>query len=269
MRNYTKQKLKNTLEIVAIVVLCLASIVLDFIKIPYLKDNLRNALLSKVIQQSCGIGAAIFIMLRLQIKLFGKPTNLLYLIPCLIIAIDNFQFYAYFNGKMQLVNTHPLDFILFGGYCIAVGLFEECIFRGVVFSLLASWFPKNKKGFLWTYVISSVIFGFAHILNGFSLGTLIQVGYTILTGGLFAFCLIKTKNILLCAFIHAVYNFCGLLFETEARLGLGAGVVLDLGTSITMLVVSILVGIFVLYKVFTYTDKERIELYQKLGIFTE
>ena len=269
MDKYAKKKLQSIVQIICIVVLCLASIILDFVKIPYLKDGLRNGLLSKIIQQACGVAAAILIMVRLRIKLFGRPRKLLFLIPCLIIAIDNFQWASFFNGNMRLINTHPLDILLFIGYCMAVGLFEECIFRGVVFSLLASWFPKNKKGFLWTYILSSVIFGLAHILNGFSLGTLVQVGYTILTGGLFAFCLLKTKNIFCCAAVHAVYNFCGLLMGTESALGLGTGVIFDLPTVITMLVVSVLVGGFVLYKVFTYKDKERIELYEKLGIYHE
>lgn len=266
MSHHKKQKIRDSILIISIVLLCTASVVLDFLRIPYLKDALRNGLLSKIIQQTCGCAAAILIMVRLKIRLFSRPEKWLFLIPCLIIAIDNFQFHAFFTGKMQLINTHPLDVILFVGYCMAVGLFEECIFRGIVFSLLAGWFPKNKKGFLLTYVISSVIFGLAHILNGFSIATLIQIGYTILTGGLFAFCLIKTKNIICCAAIHALYNFCGLLFNTESMLGLGAGVVLDGGTMLTMLIVSVLVGGFVLFKVFTYTDEERRKLYQKLGI---
>lgn len=266
MNDAAKQKTKNIIQIICIAVLCVASIVLEFIKFSYLEDGLRNSLLSKLIQQLCGAGAAILIMLRLNMKLFSRPQKCLFLIPCFIIAVDNFQFYAFFQGKMELINTHPLDFLLFIGYCLSVGLFEECIFRGVVFSLLADWLPKNKKGFLWTYVLSSVIFGLAHLLNGFSLATLLQVGYTILTGGLFAFCLIKTKNIICCAAVHAVYNFCGLLFGTESNLGLGAGVVLDLGTAITMLIVSVLVGAFVLYKVFTYTEEERLELYQRLSV---
>lgn len=260
------QKVKDYIEIIAIVLLCGASVALDFLHIPYLKDELQNALLSKIVQQLCGGFAAILIMLRIKIKLFARPQKLLYLIPCFIIAIDNFQFCSFFSGKMQLINTQPLDILLFIGYCLVVGLFEECIFRGVIFSLLAGWFPKNKKGFLLTYIISSVVFGLAHLLNGFSINTLLQVGYTILTGGLFAFCLIKTKNILFCALVHATYNFCGLLFGKESALGLGTGVVFDLGTVLTMLIVSILVGVFVLYKVFTYSEEERIDLYKKLSV---
>ena len=167
---------------------------------------------------------------------------------------------------MQLIHTNPIYFILFAGYCLLVGLFEECVFRGVIFSLLAGVLPKNRKGFILTFVLSSVVFGVAHLLNGFSVGTLVQVAYTILTGGLFAFCLIKTKNVLCCAAVHATYNFCGLLFGESKAMGLGTGVVFDLGTVITMLVVSVLVGIFVLWKVISYPEKERVELYQKLSV---
>lgn len=210
--------------------------------------------------------AAIMVMLRLNIRLFNKPQYLLYMIPCLIIAVDNFQFSSYFNGNLRLVNKEPLDFILFGGYCLAVGLFEECVFRGIIFSVLASCFSEDKKGLWKSYIISSVLFGAAHLFNGFSLATILQVAYSTLTGGLFAFVLLKTKNIFCCAFVHATYNFCGLLFDTPEHMGLGTGIVFDLGTVLTMLVVCVLVGGFILYSVFKYKDDERRCLYAKLGI---
>ena len=164
---------------------------------------------------------------------------------------------------MQLVHNQPIDFILFFVYCIAIGLFEEVIFRGILFSILADCFGKDRKGFIKTFVISSLIFGAAHLFNGFSLGTILQVGYSILTGGLFAFCLVKTKNILCCALAHGVYNFCGLLFDSMQ--GLGSGVVFDLGTVLTMVVVSVSIGVFVLYKVYHYAEAEREDLYARLN----
>ena len=257
-----RKSIYNYIEIAIIIVLCAITVILDFIKIEYVKDSLRNGLLSKLIQQACGSIAGILLLRRLNVRLFGKPTNWLYLIPCLIIAIDNFQFSAYFNGKIELVRTDGLDIFLFASYCLLVGLFEESIFRGIVFSVLAGAVPHNKKGFLLTFVTSSLIFGAAHLVNGFTW----QVGYTILTGGLFAFCLIKTKNIFCCGFIHGLYNFCGLLCGTEENLGLGTGIVFDMGTIITMLVVSIVVGLFVVYKTLQYPEEERIDLYQRLGI---
>ena len=259
-----RKSLKANIILVIILVLCAFTAVLEFIDIQYSENVLYNRFIAKMVQQTCGSAAGILILQRLNIKLFRKPQNWLYLIPCFIIAIDNFQFSAYFNGQMELIHTKPIAFILFFGYCISIGLFEEVVFRGIIFSIIAGYCTKDKKGFLKTYIISSVVFGLAHLFNGFSFGTILQVGYTILTGGLFAFCLIKTKNILCCALVHGVYNFCGLLFD--ARQGLGAGVVFDVGTVITMAVVSVVIGVFVLYKVWNYSEEERKELYACLAV---
>ncbi len=258
-----RQRIWNGVAIAVICLFCALTIVLDFLPIVYSTDEFRNRMVGKIVQQACGAIAAALLMLRLDIRLFGRVDKWLYLLPCMLIAVDNFQFSAYFSGKMQLVRTGTADILLFLGYCLAVGLFEELVFRGVLFSVLLGMFSKDKKGFLKAYVASALVFGLAHLFNGFSLGTLLQVGYTVLTGGLFAFCLIKTKNIFCCALVHGVYNFCGLLFDVQ---GLGAGVVFDIGTVLTMLIVSVLVGVFVLYKVWTYSDEERRVLYERMGV---
>lgn len=267
-------KIYRWIEIVVIAVFCAVSVVLDFVEISYLKDELRNAMLSKIVQQACGSVAGILLLRRLGLRLFGKPFtpwHWFFVIPCLIVAIDNFQFSAFFHrenlgGAMYFERNGVWDFVLFAGYCLFVGLFEECIFRGVLFSVLASLFPNNKKGFLLTFVCSSVLFGLAHVLNGISL----QVLYTVLTGGLFAFCLIKTHNIFVCAIVHAVYNFCGMLLEKfnpqTGVIGLGSGVAFDLGTVVSMLVVGLTIGIFVVVMVLIYPEKERVALYQKLSV---
>lgn len=257
------KRLRSIFNLAFILILCTITALLDIIDVAYCKDAFYNGLIAKIVQQGCGALAGILILLRLKIKLFSAPKNLLYLIPCFIVAIDNFQFGAYFSGKMHLIHTKPIDFILFFGYCLCVGLFEEVIFRGVIFSVIAGAFSNDRKGWLKTYVASSIVFGLAHLFNGFSLGTLLQVGYTVLTGGLFAFCLIKTKNILCCALVHGIYNFLGLLFDVQ---GLGNGVVFDVATVVTMTVVSIVAIIFVVYNLFKYSEEERIELYTRLGI---
>ncbi len=257
----------DMMQKIAIGILCIFAILLDFIHIQCFDDEFHNRMLFEIIQQLCGAGAAILLMIRSKIKLFGKPQNLLFMIPCIIIAIDNFPFSSYFNGRLQLARNGTLDYILFSIYCLSVGLFEECIFRGIIFSVLAGCFSKDKKGFLLTYVVSSLVFGGAHLFNlfgGAGFGpTILQVGYTILTGGLFGFALIKTKNIFCAACIHALYNFCGLLFSKQ---GMGNGIVFDSGTVITMLIVSVCIGVFVLYKVYKYSESERLELYDKLGV---
>ena len=246
---------------------CGLILVLHFFPIKVFKDSSRQNLFEKALQYLLCSVAAICLVLYLDIKLFSKPTRWLTLIPCLIIAIDNFPFISYFNGNMEIVKKEAIEIFLFVCYCFGVGIFEECVFRGIVFSVFAERLPNDKKGFLLTYLLSSVCFGFAHLFNLFSgagiIPTLLQVGYTTLTGGLFAFALIQTKNLLCCGFLHGIYNFCGLLLSEQ---GLGNGIVFDMGTTVMMAIVSVLVGIYVLYSLFRYPEEERKILYQKLSI---
>ena len=252
---------------VFIAALCAAMLALDYIPIQYVKDGVRNVWISTIVQQCVGAIAIILLMLHLKIKLFGKIHAWLYLLPCLIVALDNFPLISYVNGNMHFTRTGAWDFVLFALYCLAIGLFEECVFRGVLFSVIASLFSQDKKGFFKTFVVSSAVFGLAHLFNllsGAGIGaTLLQVCYTTLTGGLFAFAMIKTKNVLCAAFVHGLYNFCGLLLSEQ---GLGSGIVFDVGTGVMMGIISVIIGVFVLYSVWKYTEAERSVLYKHLGI---
>ena len=261
-------KVKETINNIIILLCCALAVVLEMVQINYANDEVVQRFLSDIAPLLVGSVAVVLLIKRSGAKLFGSAENLLYLIPCLIIAIDNFPFYSYFQGNMQIIHGRVEDYLLFTIYCLCVGFFEECIFRGIVFGVIASYFANDKKGFLKTYVVSSIVFGAVHLLNIFAGAnpgaTLLQVGYSTLTGGLFAFAFIKTKNVLFAAFTHAVYNFCGLLFS--AQQGLGAGVIFDFPTGLIMAIVSVVVGALVLYSVWNYSDEERNRLYQKLNI---
>ena len=262
----SKKKIGDKIEALVILGLCIVTLLFDIVKITYTENSLHNAYLSKIIQLGIGSIAVCLLLRRIGIKLFGVPKKCLYLIPCVIVAIDNMQWSSFLTGKMELINTQPIDFVLFAGYCLVVGIFEESIFRGLIFNVLAGRFSKDKKG-LWKVVIgSSLLFSLAHLLNGFSLLTIMQVGYTFLTGGLFCFVLLKTKNVFCAGFIHALYNFCGLLFEIPERMGLGNGVVFDIGTILTMFVISVIALFFVLYSIKKYTIEEQMELYERMGV---
>ena len=248
---------KQRLLVLFVVVLCGIMAFLEFSSLRILSDEKQNEWLLKILQQASGTIAVILLLYSMGVNLYGKPQKWLYLIPCLLIAVNNFQWWAFFAGKMEFLRTGFLDIILFTMQCLFVGLFEELIFRGAVFSLLASIFSRDRKGLWLTYVVSSVVFALAHIFNG----NFLQVGYTLLTGGLFAFVLIKTKNVLCCAFVHALYNWCGLLMDQ-----LGSGVVFDIGTCVLMAIIAVICGIFVLYSVYKYPEEERKDLYTRLGI---
>lgn len=258
---------RELFDIIVIVLLCLTMAILDFYPVTYTADEIDNRLISDTVPLLVGSVAVIWLMLRGKSGLFGKPQKLLFLVPCLLVAVDNFPFHAYLAGKSELVHTSPGNWLLFALYCAGTGIFEECVFRGILFPLLAGYFSADRKGFLKTFFLSSVIFGCMHVFNifaGAGVGpTLLQVCYSTLTGGLFAFALIKTKNIFVPAFVHGLYNFCGLLLTVQP--GLGTGSVFDWQTMVTMAVVGVAVCVFVLYCVWKYSDGEREELYKKLG----
>lgn len=251
---------------VAIVALCLAALATEFVQIPWTGDEFLDGCVNKIVQQALGSVAVILLMARLRIRLFGRVRNGWCLLPCLLVAMDNFPLYSYLQGNMQWVRTGAAEIVVFAIYCLSVGVFEECVFRGVLFYLFASHFTKDRKGLVKTYLCSSVVFGLAHLVNivgGNVGGVLLQVGYSTLTGGLFAYALIKTQNVLCAGAVHGLYNFCGLVLSEQ---GLGSGVVFDFGTGVIMAIVSVIVGIFVIKSIVQCTEKERAELYEKMDI---
>ena len=255
---------KKIIWTASIFVCLFLTVVFDVISLGLLGLKSENLLIWKNLSLSFGSLGIILLMRKEKSELFKKPQRIFWFLPALIMAVDNFQWMAFLENKMQLRSTNTGEWIIFCACCFLTGLFEECIFRGVLFPLLADRCEKSKKGLLKTVVLSSLIFGGVHLLNVFSggAGVLLQAGYCILTGGMFAFVLIKTKNIFLCAFAHGLYNFCGTLFSES---GLGTGVVFDLPTALTMFIVSIILVGIVLWGLYKYTEEERVELYARLG----
>lgn len=258
-----KRNLRDIISIALIAALCVLMAVLELVPVTYTKNEINNGLISDALPLVLGSAAVVWLMIRGGTGLFGRPERLLYLLPCLLVAVNNFPFHAYFSGKAYLVHTEAGNWLFFALYCLFVGLFEECVFRGILFPLLAGYFTADRKGFLKTYFLSSVIFGVMHLFNilmGAGVGpTLMQVGYSTLIGGLCAFALIKTKNILVPAFVHALFDFCGLLLS---RLGSNWT---DWQTAVSWAVVGVIVGAFVLYCVWKYPEAERVRLYERLG----
>jgi len=204
-------KTKNVIEFSIILLSCVFTAVFEFIAVAPFQKEIYNKLLQNILPLPFASLAVFLLLRRCGYKLFGRPKKLLCLLPCLLVAIDNFPFASYFAGKIELKYDQFLVFLVFAVYCLFVGVFEELLFRGIIFGVLAERFSKNKRGLIKSYVLSSVIFGGMHLLNlftGTSVGaTLLQVCYSTLTGGLFGYALLKSKNVLIPAFVHAVYNF--------------------------------------------------------------
>ena len=110
--------------------------------------------------------------------------------------------------KGWLINLITLFFMM-----LFSGLFEELAFRAVLNDAVIYQFRSSKHVFLISAVVTSLVFGAAHVI-GSDLSTMSAIGQaamkTLFTGiiGL-AFLLLywKTRNIWACGLVHGIYDF--------------------------------------------------------------
>jgi len=66
----------------------------------------------------------------------------------------------------RFIAPNPSDFLIVAlSQLLGVGVFEEVLFRGLVFKILLKKMGHSKRGLLSACAISSVIFGMHHIVN--------------------------------------------------------------------------------------------------------
>ena len=140
-----------------------------------------------------------------------KISAFVYILPALLIAVNNFPWVSYLAGDCSM--SASADQIAFYAFmCICVGLFEEIAFRGCVLMILLKKRTHTKLAVFMAIFWSSVVFGAIHLVNIFTsspIAVLLQIGYSALIGGMCCMVLLETGNIWVCALIHAIYNFCG------------------------------------------------------------
>ena len=146
-------------------------------------------------------------------KPIWRGVNLIWSIPCFLVAIVNFPFTALISGAAVI---ERLDLLwLFLLKCIAIGLLEELFFRALLLPLFMERFEKNRHCVLISVVGTSILFALVHLFNlffGVGIGeTMIQVGYTFLIGCMLAVMMLKTKNVWLCVIVHAVFDVGGMI----------------------------------------------------------
>ena len=131
-----------------------------------------------------------------------------YFIPLILIASCNF-----WNGIKG--NDALLETILFIISMIAVGIIEEIIFRGFLFKAL------SKDDLTTAIIISSVTFGFGHIvnlLNGAPLfSTILQIIYATAVGFAFTIVFYRSGSLIPCIITHSFVNATS-IFMIEASI---------------------------------------------------
>ena len=100
---------------------------------------------------------------------------------------------------------------------LGVGIVEELIFRGFLFKAMCR---DNVK---WAIAVSSLTFGFGHIvnlINGADLvPTLLQIAYAVAIGFLFTVIFYRSKSLVLCMAVHGVFNALSAFAVTPAMPG--------------------------------------------------
>lgn len=171
-------------------------------------DGISNDLgVSKLVTAPAGIIMAVGLLLWIGkagllrhcgLKRGSFPARIyLWFLPLAVMVSVNF-----WGG----ISTKPITWetLLFVISMVAVGILEEVIFRGFLFRYL---YRENRK---WAVLISSLTFGFGHILNLLSgaplLPTLLQILYATSGGFLFTVIFLYSGSLLPCMIAHAALN---------------------------------------------------------------
>ncbi len=248
----------------ALIVLCLA-VGLCGIPLSFITEKIvDNALWARYIEEIfkrliISIVAIIFIF---KYGFFDTIKNKLTffsfiaIIPAILVAINNFPIIGVASGNI-VVSKDKTDISLFILYSLSIGLFEEIVFRGILFPLCLIKLKGRKNYIFWAIVLSSALFSASHLLNllaGSSpLAVLLQIGYSFLIGSMCAICLVKTGNLFVPVIIHFIYDIGGLLVGDN---GIATGNQWDTITIIITAILSIIVIIYMIFMTLSYKDED-------------
>lgn len=231
VKRSTRLKDKKILIVAAVAVAAIISVTaLQYSGVSFCGDVTENALWLDIVSRIIiTLAAAALACLAGYGKIFtpekkGVLASVLWCLPCLAVAVVNFPFSALASGSAQV--TRPDLIGLFALKCLFIGLTEEIIFRGIILCLVADVLKGKRNGTILTVIITAAVFAVYHLFNligGADPGaTALQICYSFLTGVMFASVFLKTRNVWLCVFLHALFDFGGLLITD-----IGAGAVHD------------------------------------------
>ena len=150
-------------------------------------------------------------MLRRMFPRRGQWRTLVWALPALIVAVNNFPLVALASGTAEVI-APAQTVALFVFSNLGVALFEESVFRGVIFPCLLARTGAGKGGRLVAVLVSAALFSLLHLLNLVAGAawdaTLLQLGYTFLLGAMFAILIERGAGMAACVLAHALFN-CG------------------------------------------------------------
>lgn len=159
----------------------------------------------------------------------------LYFIPLVFLASTN----LWWGFKLNLTVAESALYVI---SMLCVGFLEEIIFRGFLFKAMC------KTNIRRAIIISSVTFGFGHIvnlLNGRDIPeTLMQICYAVAIGFLFTIIFYRGKNLWPCIITHSIINSLS-AFANEENAPIWHGI----AASVFLCVVSLAYAIYIIYNI--------------------
>ena len=175
--------------------------------------------------------------------------------PLLLMALLNVS--ERIDGSLTIDSSRPGLLVLYSAVNLAIGLCEEVLGRGVVLLVMLQKWGHTRRGIYQAVLVSSALFGAAHILNLITgrlplLANLTQIIYSVFFGVIFAACFLRNNAIWPVMLMHAAVDFGGGLRHIAVE---GSQIVVannTLAQAMSALMITLplfLYGLFILRKV--------------------
>lgn len=130
---------------------------------------------------------------------------------------------------------------------VFIGVYEEFLCRGWLLNEFIERFGKDRKGIIYSVILSSAIFGLMHFSNIFTgadiAGTIVQILMATLAGVFYASVYLKTKNIWSVVFLHAFWDFAVSISAMNASTACFEASIYYEETGIVLILLTIIAGL--------------------------
>ena len=140
--------------------------------IPILVFNISDSsLMYSILFEYAGVVAAVaaFVLLGGLAWLMPSIRDVLFTFRfgwwCMALSVlfMGYDIYSYTLEGLSIAPGAFMRVIELAVLCLGIGILEECLFRGIVFNGLLALIGDTHRGVVWSVMITSVIFGLAHV----------------------------------------------------------------------------------------------------------
>lgn len=149
---------------------------------------------------------------KLRLKGISRRIMFVYLILLILLI------------SIELMNMLPLFKLQFSKLLFAAllalisAVFEEFIFRGILFNAFLLFFYEERYGILWTSIVCSILFSLAHLNNLTSQSFISTVGemiFTLAFGLILSYLRLWSNRLTWCIVLHFLQDFSPKIISTD------------------------------------------------------